>query len=247
MLGQIQQSGFIGVVNGIFLQEEGNFSTTSQSRTTRVFKDCEFRSPIGGGPDILGIGIWVLGSDLDTVSHQKGGIETDTELSNLTDFTGFAILIATLQSLQKAGGSTASNSTQVGNHFIVGHSNTSVPNGQSASLAVEFNLNLKLVFAIQQFWLGNGQESDLVKGVTGVGNQFTQKDVLILIKGVDHNVQHARNFGFKLEVFGIVGSFVGVFGDGNLGSLFFFSQHQRGLLVWKRSVCKGQEGHGVEC
>jgi hypothetical protein len=46
----------------------------------------------------------------------------------------------------------------------------------------------------------NGHEADFVRGVQGVENEFTEKDCLGLIEGVDDNVHKSGNFDLELCV-----------------------------------------------
>ena len=47
-------------------------------------------------------------------------------------------------------------------------------------------------------FVGQRQIRQLVDGVGGVGNNFTQEDLLMRINGVDHQIQQALGFCLKL-------------------------------------------------
>ena len=42
----------------------------------------------------------------------------------------------------------------------------------------------------------------VVNGIGRIGNQFSQKDILVLVERIDHNVHHAIHFCFELIIFG---------------------------------------------
>ena len=81
------------------------------------------------------------------------------------------------------------------------HADTVVLEGHGTCLLVEAQANLQVGVAFQQLWLGQRLEAQLVGGVGGVGDQFTQEDLLVRIQGMDHEVQQLLYLGLEAKRF----------------------------------------------
>ena len=58
---------------------------------------------------------------------------------------------------------------------------------------------MQLTLAIQQGWLINCLKAQLVAGVGGVGHQLAQKDFLVAVEGMNHQVQELLNLCLKTQ------------------------------------------------
>ena len=53
---------------------------------------------------------------------------------------------------------------------------------------IKIDTHMQLTLAIQQGWLINCLKAQLIAGVGGVGHQLAQKDFLVTVERVDHQV-----------------------------------------------------------
>ena len=67
-------------------------------------------------------------------------------------------------------------------------------------------------------------KTQLVGGIGGIGNQLSQKDFLVAVKGMDHQLEQLTNFSLKAERFST--SFLA---HGTLLHRSYLGRHDRGL------------------
>ncbi len=143
------------------------------------------------------------GEYLNPVSDDKGAVETNAKLANQL---GVLFLIPG-QLLHEGGGAGLGNGTQMVDDLLAGHANTVVLDGQGVGLAVGADADTQLGLVFQQLRLGDGFEAQLVGRIRGVGNQFAQKDFLVRVHRVNHEVQQLLHLclesqGFLMSVHG---------------------------------------------
>ena len=145
-------------------------------------------------PDVLFV-IVVLGQNLDALGNEVGGVETDTELTNHGNIgTSAHSLHETLQQELATGGhgrevktylgSGLGNGTKVVDHVSFGHTDTGIPDTEDLVLLVGTDADVKLLFGVEDGGIGQGRVTDFVESIRTVGDQFTQKDLLIGVEGV---------------------------------------------------------------
>ena len=78
--------------------------------------------------------IIVFWNDLDSWGNQEGWIESNTELSDEIDITGF-------EAFQEVGGSGLGNSTQIGNELVFSHTDTIIDNFENMLIRIELYLD----------------------------------------------------------------------------------------------------------
>ncbi|GKT66755.1 hypothetical protein ColTof4_04247 [Colletotrichum tofieldiae] len=146
----------------------------------------------GGLPDVLLV-IVVLGDDGDLVGDKVGRVETNTELTDHGDIgTGG-------ESLHELLGAGTGNGTKVvdevlrglvaervgwgaeqrGATYSLGETNTSVTDGESLVLLVGDDVDSQVLARVELAGVGEGLIADLVQGIGGVGDKFTQEDLLV--------------------------------------------------------------------
>ena len=68
-------------------------------------------------------------------------------------------------------------------------------------LGVPLNGDSKIVPVEAHLFIGEGLVSQLVHGIAGVGDNFTEKNLPVGIDRIDHQVQQPLGFRFKLFLF----------------------------------------------
>jgi hypothetical protein len=106
-----------------------------------------------------------------------------------------------LKSLHKRLGSGLGNGSKIVDEIGFGHSNTSIEDGQGLVLLIGDNVDLELRFSLKNTLVGQTHVADLIAGIGRIGNQFTQKDLLVGIKGIDDETEQLVDLGLKSERF----------------------------------------------
>src|SRR5699024_2992870 len=84
---------------------------------------------------------------------------------------------------------------------LPGHADSVVANFEYPLILVEVDANPEVRVVFQQFLILQRLEAELVRCIGGIGNQFTQKDFLVGIQGMDHEVKQLLHFRLKAERF----------------------------------------------
>ena len=127
----------------------------------------------------------------DVLRHHKGGIEAHAELA---DDVHIGVL---LQLLLEGQGAALGDGTQVLLHFVPGHADAVVGDGQQAVLLVRFQGNGKVAAVQTHVLVGQRLIGQLVNGVGGVGDDLPQEDLLVGVDGVDHQIK--QPFALRLK------------------------------------------------
>jgi hypothetical protein len=155
------------VVELVLLQEQLHLGSSAQRLSLGIRGDGESTSG-SGLPNVLLV-IVVLGSNLDLLSDQVGRVETNTELSNHGDIgTG-------REGLHESLGSRLGDCSQVVNEVGLGHTDTSVSDGQGLLLLVGSDSDEHFLLRVQDGGVGKGLVSDLVEGIGRVGLRTSGK------------------------------------------------------------------------
>ena len=127
------------------------------------------------------------------IADHESGVEAYTELTNDVDvFLGFVILFESQRT-------TAGDGAQVVFQILLGHADTIIRNGEGAGFLVHRQPDLKILPVHADTLIGQRTVIELINGITGIGNQLTEKNLPMGIDGIDHQVK--QTFGFRLEFF----------------------------------------------
>mmetsp|Transcript_26948 Transcript_26948/g.77716 ORF Transcript_26948/g.77716 Transcript_26948/m.77716 type:complete len:633 (+) Transcript_26948:4935-6833(+) len=160
VLGESAELVRAGIVLGILLEVEGDLSATAQSVAAGILGNVEGIVAVGGLPYVLGGIAGMLGGDGDAIGHEEGGVESDTELSNLGD-VGRAIADA----FHELGRARSSHGAEILGQVLLGHANAAVADGQRLVLFVVLDPDLQLLLVLEKLGLGHRQKADLVQGI----------------------------------------------------------------------------------
>ena len=88
---------------------------------------------------------------------------------------------------------------EVFDQLLAIHADAVVGDGQRAGLVVGGDADLALA---GELGVRQGQETPLVEGVGGIGDQLAQEDLAVGVDRVDHHVEEFFDFGLELHMFG---------------------------------------------
>lgn len=86
-----------------------------------------------------------------------------------------------------------------GQTYSLGHTDTSILDGQGLVLLVRNDVDAEILLGIELARVGESLISDLVKGIGCVRHQFSQEDFLVGVDGVDDEREQLRNLSLELE------------------------------------------------
>ncbi len=118
----------------------------------------------------------------------------DAELAD--DVGVLGVVSHLLLELVGAGGG---DDAQVVLQIIRVHADAVVADGQQPLFLVQHQPDGKLIPLDAHLVIGQAEVAQLVDGVGGVGNDFTQENFLMRVNGVYHEIQ--QTLGFRLELF----------------------------------------------
>ena len=125
------------------------------------------------------------GFDGHLVRDNESRIKTNTKLSDQV----CVVLLVARHLLQELGGSGLGDGTEVVDQFVTGHADAVVDDGQGTIFLVNFDANAKFGIVVVQLRIGQRLEAQLVGRIGGIGDQLTQKDLFVAVKGMDHQLQ----------------------------------------------------------
>jgi len=129
-------------------------------------------------PDVLFV-IVVLGDDGNTIGDQVGRVETN---SKLTDHRNVS---TRLKELHERLGSRLGNCTEVVDKIGLGHTDSSVSNGEGLGNLVRDDFDFKLWLGLEKGFIGQGLVTNLVEGIRGVRDEFSKEDILVRVESVN--------------------------------------------------------------
>jgi len=136
------------------------------------------------------------GGDGNLISHHKGRVEANAEL---TDHIHIALVALGLgQLLLKLQRTALGDGAQIGLQLLAGHTDAVVLDGEGAGILVHREPDGEVRAAETHLFIGERQIGQLVDGIAGVGDQFPKEDLLVGVDGVDHHVQQTLGFCFEL-------------------------------------------------
>ena len=165
-------------VLGLQMQQDGRAGYVALRRRQLVAVTA--RLPAGGGR-LPGL----AGDECDAVGHHEARIEAHTELA---DELGRDLAFLFADGLEELARARARDGPDVLHHLLARHADAVIPHAERARGSIRLEANLQLTGG-RQLWTGDGLEAHFVEGVRGVGDQLPQEDVLMGVKGMDHEVQ----------------------------------------------------------
>lgn len=90
----------------------------------------------------------------------------------------------------------------MGATYSLGHTNTGILDGQGLGLNVGDDVDTEILARVELGRVGERLIADLVKGIGGVGDEFTQENLLVGVHGVDDEREELRDLSLELEGFG---------------------------------------------
>ena len=130
----------------------------------------------------------------DLVRDHERGVEADAELTDDGQILGLRLVHLALE----AEGAAAGDDAKIVFGLLQTHADTVVAHGDGAGLFVHQHVDAKIRPVQPDALVGQRQIAELVDRVGRVGEDLTQKDFVIGIDGIDHQVQ--KPFGFRLEL-----------------------------------------------
>ena len=141
-----------------------------------------------GLPDVLLV-VVVLGGDDNLVGDQESGVESHAKLTNqIAELRRGGRVLQLAQEICRA---RLGDCSQIVDEISLGHTDTGVRDVQHVVVLVSLDLDAELLRGVQHRFVGEGEQADLVQGVGGVGDQFSQEDLLVAIQRVDDQLHHA--------------------------------------------------------
>ena len=84
-------------------------------------------------------------------------------------------------------------------HFLLAHADAVVGNGQRTRRLIHGQADGKIAAAQADTLVGERLIGELIHGVGGIGDQLTQKNLLVRIDRIDHQIK--QTLGFRLKLF----------------------------------------------
>ncbi len=196
----------------IFFEMQADFGASIQ--TLGRF-DGELARAFGLPPPAGGFLI-ASGEDFHAVGQHERRVKPDAELPDQRQ-VGFFVAGEFLQKLERPA---MGDRAQVFDQLIVGQADAGIFDGENALVFVGDEGDFQRgVIAV--FFVGQLQIPHLVQGIRGVGDQFADRDLFVLIQRMRQQMQQLLNFGLKRELLLVVGfRHVGSFNFLSLGFRF---------------------------
>mmetsp|Transcript_21992 Transcript_21992/g.50756 ORF Transcript_21992/g.50756 Transcript_21992/m.50756 type:complete len:313 (+) Transcript_21992:1581-2519(+) len=199
---QIFQTISVSIFQAVLLEMKDNFRTTLEAVAAWIGKDMEIVLTVDRLPHILGVRSRVLGSHADSFGNKKGGVESDSKLSNHA--RGIRVSLFR-KGFEETGRSAPGDGPKVLHQVVMSHTDSSVADCDGLGVGIVFDTNFQFILVLHQIGLCQGREAHLVEGIRSVGDELTQKDIFVLVERVHHDIQHAVHLCLELEVLGIAG------------------------------------------
>lgn len=190
LLDHLLDLGLIEVISLLILEVEDDLGAAANGGAV-VGGDVESATS-AGLPDVLLV-IIVLGDNGDSVGNEVGRVETDTEL------TDHGNISASGESLHELLGAGAGNGAKVVDEVSLGHTDTGILDGQSLVLLVGDDVDAEILASVQLAGVGQRLIADLVEGIGGVGDKFSEEDLLVGVDCVDDEGEKLRDLSLELE------------------------------------------------
>jgi hypothetical protein len=166
------------------------------------------RQVVVGGADVVGaravglpqgalLGAGPAGAQRHLVGDHERRVEADAELPDQA-LRGRGVL-GLLDLLQQGRGPGLGDGADQLHHLVPGHPDAVVADGQRTGVAVDLQGDVQIRGVGPRTGVGQRFQPQLVQRVGGVGDQLSEKDVLVGVDGVDHQVQQLARLGLELQ------------------------------------------------
>lgn len=92
--------------------------------------------------------------------------------------------------------------------YSLGHTDTAVADGKGLVLLVGDDIDAEVLARLELAGVAQSLVADLVQGIGGIGNQFTEEDFLVGVDSVDDEGEELRDLSLELEGLGHCGGWV---------------------------------------
>ena len=130
------------------------------------------------------------------VGHHEGGVEAHAELTDHVDLIRRLVVLG--QTGLELTGAAAGDGAQVGLQVLLAHAHAVVGDGEGPPLLVGDDGDFQVAPGHVHAPVGEGFVGQLVLRVAGVGDELPEKNLLVGVDGVNHQVQ--QPLGFRLEL-----------------------------------------------
>ena len=137
------------------------------------------------------------GDDGDLARDHERGIEAHAELTDHVDVR--LVLLGGVQILLEGERAGLRDHAEIGFHLLGGHADAVVGDRERSVFLVAFDADEEISALHADILIGQRAEAELVDSVRGVGDQLAQKDLLMRVDGIDHQLQQPP--GFRLKFF----------------------------------------------
>ena len=137
------------------------------------------------------------GNDGHLARDHERGIEAHAELADHVDVR--LVLLGGVQILLEGERAGLRDHAEIGFQLLGGHADAVVGNGERLGFLVAGDADKEISALHADVLVGQRAEAELVDSVRGVGYQLAQKDLLMRIDGIDHQLQQPP--GFRLKFF----------------------------------------------
>merc|ERR1712238_405164 len=193
LLHQILHAAPLQKLRLVFLQIANDLRATLHLTVHHlcILLNCE-RATRARFPNILLI-VVVLAYHPDFVGHKVRRVEAHAELTNHAD-------VATRSHrLHEGLCATLRNGTKIVDQLILRHANTRILDGDGRVRFVWHDLDEEIRLRLNLVWVRDGLVPDLVQGIRSIGNQLSQEDLLVGVKGVDDQAHELLNVSIEGE------------------------------------------------
>merc|ERR1719284_1772360 len=192
LFDQVLQLSLLEELLLVLLQFQNDLGSSGHV-TGGVWVDGESSTGVGL-PDVLLVSV-VLGDNSDLLGNEISGVETNTELTDHADVgTG-------RDGLHETSGSGLGDGSEVVHEVALGHTNTSVVDGQGVVGLVWDDLDSEVWLGLELLWLSDRVVSDLVKSIGSVRDQLSEENLLVGVESVDDKGHQLLDIGVEREDF----------------------------------------------
>ena len=136
----------------------------------------------------------LAGEHGDLVGHHEGGVEAHAELADDANVLRFILLHLALELV----GAGLGDDAEVVLRLRHRHADAVITHGDGARLFIDDEINAEVLPVESDLLIRQTQVAELVDGVGRVGDDLTQKDLLVGIDGIDHQVKEPLALGLEL-------------------------------------------------
>jgi hypothetical protein len=96
-----------------------------------------------------------------------------------------------------------SDSTEICDKLLFGHTNTSVYNGEGVGGFIGDDFDFEVWFVLGDFWVSKGFVSDFIEGIRCVGDKFSEEDFFVGVESVNDETHQLLDISIEGEVLSV--------------------------------------------